>query len=1234
MSSSSSSTSSTTSSTTTYTSPSYPPSYPPPPAHSYATYAPYPPPGNYDMTQSKYSPHYPPPSGSSFPSSSDSSYYPSHPYPYEPSNDRMHHSNNNNNNNMPPNYHNNSYNNTPYPPPYPHHPLATHNNPNNHDRGPTPSYSYLPHSTGYSPYSPAYSHSPANYQHHNNQNNHNNNNNSFPTYPSEHTPSHPPASSSQQPAFSLPQQAAAPSSAMAPHPLPANVDATATCPFIVKPTDVDTSSTSGAFPLSSIDTVLPNPVLTVNEHGVIIKANDLALSLFEYSRADLLNAPVHILLPAPLRNIHALHVSSAFQKMEKKVMGERSPVYGITRTGRELNLAISLLPLEDDGTEKKIICIINDITVSTAIIKRQEHQISNQQIVENLRRMTMNEPNHNMYNSSYTQQNFNPHHNYTPYNQYPPQGQYNHYPASHQYPPSYNQQHSYYPPSQQQHNNNNNTNNSPHYPSQNTANPPSHAHHSSLTYPPAFQYPTPLAHSTSDSFGSSTAPSPPPPLQSSTSLTLSSSASSPSSPASHELHISFLQTSPLLNSQVPGRSYQLNLLREHQLFIDLLSECNKQLRVRFGIASKDHILTLLTKGTRVMHISGHGERNKLILEDFKGGAVSLETDILKQLLIIGGTDLQLVFISTCFSFSAAQSFLAAGVRHIIAVQPSARISDTFAATFAHHFYLSLCCGRTVKESYNKGQAAVVALCSNNASHFQPCCCDHTHKPECAVCSTCHSPACCVQHSSPCHVLVSCCYPNINHEELRKFLLLPENGDHEVSLFPDVPNGPWQDMTPPLPSNNIPIVTSHFTGRANDMYNIIQMILNKRIVTIHGLPGIGKTSVLCSVAHYLKDRKHFAGGILYFNVGKKIKRAFDAEHLQYPPSIINPILPSSFSLSHVLYIALAKLLDIHVPKDIDEQGLFLLVSQNLREKFMLLLIDSDSDRMVELYYKEQVRGFFQSILSHTSHVHICIAANLSSSSSSSVQPRPSSSVSSWGSISGYLSSMYELPALHAYDVALVLYKFLPRTLLERECNVHFPSTADGNELFHTPNHSAFSVFLHHPIHYHLRGNPKLIQLVAESMAHIRLDQVAQVIMVGGKEKDKLMWLEKQDMWKTFADEVKGEIQKVIEMMEELDRWAEGAENSSHVPVTASVTHEITSSTRLSMPPHSHSSSLGSVTASSPSLSSLTPHRDISSHSDPGNEASANSSYEDQSSAISNLSPPVLLVSPNSTHGNTS
>ena len=58
--------------------------------------------------------------------------------------------------------------------------------------------------------------------------------------------------------------------------------------------------------------------------------------------------------------------------------------------------------------------------------------------------------------------------------------------------------------------------------------------------------------------------------------------------------------------------------------------------------------------------------------------------------------------------SAGAAFVEAGVPHVVAVKHDARVSDASSKIFARSFYLALLVGRTVRQAFDIGQAAVEA----------------------------------------------------------------------------------------------------------------------------------------------------------------------------------------------------------------------------------------------------------------------------------------------------------------------------------------------------------------------------------------------------------------------------------------------------------------------------------------------------------------------------------------------
>lgn len=172
------------------------------------------------------------------------------------------------------------------------------------------------------------------------------------------------------------------------------------------------------------------------------------------------------------------------------------------------------------------------------------------------------------------------------------------------------------------------------------------------------------------------------------------------------LDLAFLHVSQLVQSEVPGSSRRLDIQQEVTILKSCLGDCGKALAVRFGVATKENLLGVINRGCRLLHISGHGDPTSLVLEDGYGGIVHVDVETLREALVQGGSELQFVFISACFSERAALAFQAAGVPHVIAVQEAAAIADSAAKSYAREVYTALFNGRTVKRAFEKGRAGV------------------------------------------------------------------------------------------------------------------------------------------------------------------------------------------------------------------------------------------------------------------------------------------------------------------------------------------------------------------------------------------------------------------------------------------------------------------------------------------------------------------------------------------------
>eukprot|EP00698_Gefionella_okellyi_P001105 TRINITY_DN10996_c0_g1_i2.p1 TRINITY_DN10996_c0_g1~~TRINITY_DN10996_c0_g1_i2.p1 ORF type:complete len:780 (-),score=160.65 TRINITY_DN10996_c0_g1_i2:21-2360(-) len=283
--------------------------------------------------------------------------------------------------------------------------------------------------------------------------------------------------------------------------------------------------------------------------------------------------------------------------------------------------------------------------------------------------------------------------------------------------------------------------------------------------------------------------------------------------------VSVLYSVPLAYPDTFNQLQPMDLLdyaNERELLCKSIQESKRGIPLRFAFATTERLRTLVTLGTRALHYSGHGSADYLSFEDGKGGVHLVKTDMLRELFAAGGTSgVEFVFVSACSSRPAGEAFLTAGVPHVVAVEVNTQLADVAARVFTRDFYLALAVGKTVSESYEIGKNAVRAAPIASAE-----------------------------------------------VEADKFLLLPEDGDHNVPIFGDVAAcNDWTAPSMEVPSN-LPAVPEDFLGRNVSMFDVIRTVLSRRLVSVTGVAGVGKSALVIAVARYLNERGVFRDGIVH------------------------------------------------------------------------------------------------------------------------------------------------------------------------------------------------------------------------------------------------------------------------------------------------------------------------------------------------------------------------------------
>lgn len=136
------------------------------------------------------------------------------------------------------------------------------------------------------------------------------------------------------------------------------------------------------------------------------------------------------------------------------------------------------------------------------------------------------------------------------------------------------------------------------------------------------------------------------------------------------------------------------------------AEYRDALQFDFRLAARpdDLIQALNEIRPQVVHFSGHGRRNGLVLASADGTrAHTADAAALKQLFEVFRGDIRVVFLNACLSLPQAEA-----IADVVgcAIGTRGTISDTAAVTFGASFYRAIAFGKSVQEAYEQARVAL------------------------------------------------------------------------------------------------------------------------------------------------------------------------------------------------------------------------------------------------------------------------------------------------------------------------------------------------------------------------------------------------------------------------------------------------------------------------------------------------------------------------------------------------
>ena len=394
--------------------------------------------------------------------------------------------------------------------------------------------------------------------------------------------------------------------------------------------------------------------------------------------------------------------------------------------------------------------------------------------------------------------------------------------------------------------------------------------------------------------------------------------------ASNSALLTVFQADPLVYAGEAGMGFHpvpvLDYESERQLLMESLSDVHLQIDVLFDIATTERLGSFLAKGQgRVLHFSCHGHPEYLAIENGWGAMHKLPVEGLRDWIKAGGDNLLFVFVSACHSRAAGDAFVAAGVKHVVCCQrDDQRILNVSSVEFARAFYQVLANGLKLNDAFK--------LARETGQR-----CPHLDRNE-------------------------------SRTEMEKFVLLPEDGDHNVKIFePSTsPRSVLELPSTSMPSSPrtriLPIPPHIFEGRQVEIFRVLDALKRARLVRVTGPVGIGKGSVVKHVCRYIQERQH----IFLREISEMLWLPSSGPEDDFL-SVFCSIFASNSATTEEAY-------------NRSQQQLM----DNLYENKVLLVIDARKAQSVQS--SKKIADFLDQVIHHTTHTRMIVIHHIGDNAS--------------------------------------------------------------------------------------------------------------------------------------------------------------------------------------------------------------------------------------------------------------
>eukprot|EP00347_Sterkiella_histriomuscorum_P003876 403362604 len=303
------------------------------------------------------------------------------------------------------------------------------------------------------------------------------------------------------------------------------------------------------------------------------------------------------------------------------------------------------------------------------------------------------------------------------------------------------------------------------------------------------------------------------------------------------IHFKDLSVMESVNSDLDPFQYFQNLQ-------DSVAQTENHVKISYSQATVNNLYHIMNQNPEGIHFVGSAHKSSnikdgyyLILENESGESELITPQSLSEIITSGENDLEFAFvISSHSSFLLGHIFHQAGVKHVICAKSYPDSGDDILQTFILTFYGSLYkLDINVCDAFRSAQEKVRQLFGDEKSDefllF-------------------------IKQDSN---------PRINLQ-INQSQSMSQDDIHEcASIVGPLSKGQLEIVDEPFIQNSLPSQSLNLVGTNLIITKIVSEIIINRIVTILGYTGMGKSSILQNILHFLSQRNFFASGIIYLNL---------------------------------------------------------------------------------------------------------------------------------------------------------------------------------------------------------------------------------------------------------------------------------------------------------------------------------------------------------------------------------